>query len=87
PADLRFFDAVATAVAGSGRIVVISHGKGQSNEAAHLMAYLAKHHAPVHARVAAELTADLPHSTVPQLLALARHALHPALNSAGISAH
>lgn len=87
PADLRFFDAVAAAVAGTGRIVVISHGKGQSNEAAHLMAYLAKHHTPVHARVAFDLTADLAHSTLPQLLALARHALHPALNSAGISAH
>lgn len=87
PTDLRFFDAVAAAVAGTGRIVVISHGKGQSNEAAHLMAYLAKHHAPVHARVAFELTADLPHSTVPQLLALARQALHPALNSAGTSSH
>lgn len=87
PADLRFFDAVAAAVAGSRRLVVISHGKGQSNEAAHLMAHLAKHHAPIHARVAFEMTADLPHSTLPQLLAPARHALHPALNSAGVLAH
>ena len=87
PADLRFFDAVAAAVTGSGRIVVISHGKGQSNEATNLIAYLAKHHAAVHARVAFDLTADLPHSTLPQLLARARHALHPALNSAGVSSH
>lgn len=86
PADVKFFDAVAAAVVGSGRIVVIGHGKGQSNEAGHLMAYLGKHHADVHARVAFELTADLPHSTVPQLLALARHAFWPALKSAGTAA-
>ena len=86
PADTRFFDAVAAAVTGSGRIVVIGHGKGQSNEAHHLLAYLGAHHAAVHTRVAADLTADLPHSTVPQLMALARHALWPALKSAGTAA-
>lgn len=85
PADTRFFDAVAGAAAGSGRIVVIGHGKGQSHEAGHLMAYLGKHDGALCARVAAELTADLPHSTVPQLLALARHALWPAQKSAGVS--
>ncbi len=78
PADTRFFEAVAAALAGSGRIVVIGHGTGQSNEAGHLMAYLAQHHPSVHARVAYQLTADLPHATLPQLLALARHALHVA---------
>ncbi len=82
PADTHFFDSVAEAVAGSGRLVVISHGKGQSNEAGHLSAYLGKHHAGVQARVEANLTADLPHSTVPQLLALARHTLWPARTSA-----
>lgn len=82
PADTHFFDAVAAAVAGSGRLVVISHGKGQGNEAGHLMAYLGKHHAGVQARVEANLTADLAHSTVPQLLALAHHALWPARTSA-----
>ncbi len=86
PADTRFFDSVALAVAGSGRIVVLGHGKGQSNEAAHLMAYFGKHHPSVHARVASELTADLPHATVPQLLAFARQALWPALKSAGVAA-
>lgn len=86
PADIRFFDSVAAAVAGSGRIVVIGHGKGQSNEAGHLMAYLSKHDVGVHARVAGQLTAGLPHATVPQLMALARHTLWPALKSAGILA-
>jgi hypothetical protein len=86
PADTRFFDAIAAAVAGNGRVVVIGHGKGQSNEADHLMAHLGKHHTGVQARVAGLLSADLPHSTVPQLLALARHALWPALKSAGLAA-
>lgn len=82
PADTRFFDAVAAAVGGEGRIVVIGHGKGQSKEAGHLMAYLAKHHPTVHARVAGDLVADLAHATVPQLLSLARHALQPGRDSA-----
>ena len=43
PTDNRFFDAVAAAVSGDGRSVVIGHGKGQSNEADHLMAHLAPH--------------------------------------------
>jgi hypothetical protein len=82
PVDTRYFDAVAAAVAGSGRIVVVGHGKGQSNEADHLMAYFFKHHSAVHARIAREIVADLPHLTVPQLLALARHALQPAQDTA-----
>jgi hypothetical protein len=87
PSDTQFFEAIAAAVAGARRIAVIGHGKGQSNEAGHLMAYLAGHHPEVHARVACELTADLPHSTLPQLLALARHALAPhapSFTSAGV---
>jgi hypothetical protein len=82
PVDTRYFDAVAAALSGDGQIVVVGHGKGQSNEADHLMAYLFKHHSAVHARVAREIVADLPHMTVPQLLALARHALQPVLKPA-----
>lgn len=81
-ADTQFFDAVAAAVSGDGRIVVIGHGKGKGNEADHLMAHLARHHSAVHARVAREIVVDLPHLTVPQLLSLARHALQPARESA-----
>ncbi|MCW1919946.1 hypothetical protein NX862_14390 [Rhodobacter sp. KR11] len=80
PADKRFFDAIATAVAGQGRIVVIGHGTGQSNEAHHLMTWLGAHRAPVHARVACTLTADLSHATLRQLLDDARQSLsatHP----------
>lgn len=77
PADRRFFDAIAEAATGSGRIVVIGHGTGQSNEADHLTSDLAARHVGVHARIAGEIVADLPHTTVPQLLALARRTLRP----------
>jgi hypothetical protein len=82
PVDTRYFDAVAAALSGDRQIVVVGHGKGQSNEADHLMAYLFKNHSAVHARVAREIVADLPHLTVPQLLALSRHSLQPVLKSA-----
>jgi pimeloyl-ACP methyl ester carboxylesterase len=81
-AESRFFDDIATALSGEGRIVVIGHGMGQSNEAGHLMAYLTKHHPTVHARVADHIVADLAHSTVPQLLSLARQALQAGRDSA-----
>ncbi len=75
PADTRYFDAIAAAVGTQGRIVVVGHGHGQSNEADHLMAYLSQHHGAVHSRVAREIVADLPHTSVSELLQLARHAL------------
>jgi hypothetical protein len=50
------------------------------------MTCIGKHDADVHARVASHLTADLQKSTVPQLMALARHTLWPALKSAGMPA-
>ncbi len=83
PDDTRFFAGIAEALTGDGRIVVIGHGKGQSNEAGHLMAWLAVHDSAVHARVVRQITADLSHQTLRQLLAAARHALAPALLSAG----
>ena len=75
PSDTTYFDDVAQSLAGGGRIVVIGHGKGQSNEAEHLMAYLTKHHSGVQTRVVREIMADIAHLTVPQLVELARLAL------------
>lgn len=86
PDDTRFFAGIAQALKGDGRIVVVGHGKGQSNEADHLMAWLAAHDGAVHARVVREITLDLSHQSLRQLLAAARHALQPALLSAGLSA-
>ena len=75
PADQRFFDAIPRGVPGSARIVVMSHGKGQSNEGHLLLDYMAKHHRAVHDRVVGVIVADLPHTSVPQQLRLARDAL------------
>lgn len=75
PADDRFFEGVAAALAAADRIVVIGHGKGQSNEADHLTGYLLSHHKAIHQRIIREIVADLPHMTTPELLALGRHAL------------
>jgi hypothetical protein len=78
PSDTRFFEAVAAALPSKGRIVVISHGKGQSNEAAHLIAYLGRHHDDIDCRIVGDIVADLPHLTVPQMVQLARDALGTA---------
>jgi hypothetical protein len=75
PDDELFFEQVANAVASGGEIVVIGHGKGQSNEADHLTAYLKAHHKQTAARIVREIVADLPHLTTPELLDLGRHAL------------
>jgi hypothetical protein len=74
PDDETFFEQVADAVSAGGEIVIIGHGKGQSNEADHLGAYLKAHHKPAYARIVHEMVADLPHLTTPQLLELGRHA-------------
>ena len=78
PRDETFFEEVAQAVSTGGRIVVISHGKGQSNEADHLSAYLQAHHKSIHARIVREIVADLPHLTTPELLTLGRNAFAEA---------
>ena len=75
PDDDRFFEGVAAALAPAGRIVVIGHGKGQSNEADHLSAYLLSRHKGVHDRIIREIVADLPHMTQAELIGLGRHAL------------
>jgi hypothetical protein len=75
PADERFFEEVAAALSSGGPIVLIGHGKGQSNEADHLTAHLKRHHPEIFLRVVGELVADLPSLTTPELLQLGRHAL------------
>ncbi len=86
PADHRFFDAIAKDLPGDVRVVVLSHGKGQSNEGNHLLAYLKKHHHNVHNQIARMIVADLTHTTVPQQLRLARVALLAAPDPADASA-
>jgi len=75
PDDERFFEHVASTLSVGGKIVVIGHGKGQSNEADHLSAYLLAHHKDTHARIVREMVTDLPHLTTPELVQLGAHAL------------
>jgi len=74
PNDERYFEEIADAVSSDAEIVLIGHGKGQSNEADHLSAYLKTHHKDTYARIVREIVADLPHLTTPELLKLGRHA-------------
>ena len=75
PADIAFFGSIAKALGPSGGVVLISHGKGQSNESRHFITYLDHHDLPLRGRIMANLTADLSHITVAQCLDLARGAL------------
>jgi len=77
PQDERFFEAITRAIAPGGQIVIIGHGRGQSNEGDHLRVYLDKHHKAVWARIVRKIVADLPSLTTPELLALGRHELRP----------
>ncbi len=71
PDDEAFFDAVAKALGGQEDIVIIGHGHGRSDEAAHLRAHLAKSHKDLGARVIGALAADLAGLTPGELAALA----------------
>jgi len=75
PEDDQFFEAIAAAVSVDGPIVVIGHGAGQSNEAGHLIGYLKKRHQAVAHRIVRDITADLSHLTIPELLKLGCDAL------------
>jgi len=85
PRDERFFEEIARALAAGGPIVIIGHGKGQSNEGGHLCAYLEAHHKPITARIVREIVADLPHMSTPELLDLGRQVLGetPAVREQG----
>jgi hypothetical protein len=75
PADSRFFEAVAAAMPAQGRIVVVSHGTGESNEAKQLNDWLGLHRNDIVKRIVDTIVVDLAHLTVPQIARLARDAL------------
>jgi hypothetical protein len=76
PEEPAYYEKIAAAVALAGKIVVVGHGTGKSNAAHHLTEYLKSHHRETYQRVVREIDADLSSITTPQLLALARDALH-----------
>jgi hypothetical protein len=77
PEEPAYYQRIADAVALGGRIVVVGHGAGKSNAAHHLVEYLRTQHSETYQRIVREEVADLSAITTPELLALARHALHP----------
>ena len=76
PEQMSYFKSIAEAVAKGGRLIVVGHGTGKSNEAHHLSDYLRLHHPDIYGRIVREMTCDLSSITDPQLLDLARHALN-----------
>jgi hypothetical protein len=75
PEDITYYERIAQAVAPSGRILLVSHGKGKSSAGHHLTEYLSSHHNEIYQRIVREVDADLVHMTEPQLLEIARNAL------------
>jgi hypothetical protein len=75
PEEKAYYDEIAQALAAGGKIVLVGDGTGKSSAVRHLAEYLGSHHHPIYQRVVRELSADLAHVTLPQLLAMARDAL------------
>jgi hypothetical protein len=73
--DPSFYERIAQALAGAGKIVVIGHGTGKSNAALHLIEYLKARHSEIHQRVVSEMSAELSSITTRQLLEMAHEAL------------
>jgi hypothetical protein len=72
--DPGFYRQIGDALAAAARILVVGHGKGKSNAARHLVAYLRVHHQETYQRVVREVEADLSAITTPQLLELSEQA-------------
>jgi hypothetical protein len=75
PEEPSYYSQVAAALASARRIVVLGHGTGHSNAAAHLDEVLRAKHPEIHSRIVATKVVDLSAITEPQLLALALTAL------------
>ena len=75
PEDADFYERIAAALTGQGRIVLVGHGKGRSNAAHHFADALAARHPEIFNRVVGELVEDLSSVTAPQLFALAERAI------------
>jgi hypothetical protein len=75
PEEPGYYSAIAAALAPARRIVLLGHGTGHSNAAAHLEDVLRAKHPEIHGRIVATKTVDLSAITEPQLLALALETL------------
>jgi hypothetical protein len=75
PEESSYYSAIAAALAPARRIVVLGHGTGHSNAAAHLEEVLRSKYPETFSRVTAIRAVDLSATTEPQLLALALQTL------------
>jgi hypothetical protein len=81
--ESSYYADIAAALAPAGRIVVLGHGTGHSNAAAHLEQILRSKYPETFARVTAIRTVDLSATSEPQLLALALQTLDPSKGASG----
>jgi hypothetical protein len=80
PEEPSYYSQIAAALVPARRIVLLGHGTGHSNAAAHLEEVLRAKHPEIHSRIVATKTVDLSAITEPQLLALALQTLDPPKN-------
>jgi hypothetical protein len=75
PEDLTFYDRIAEALRDANRIVLLSHGKGESDAAQILAERLEKQHPNVYARIVRRADVNTSAMTEPEIIAYARQAL------------
>jgi hypothetical protein len=75
PEEPSYYSQIAVALAPARRIVLLGHGSGHSNAAAHLEEVLRAKHPEIHGRIVTTKAVDLSALTEPQLLALALRSL------------
>jgi hypothetical protein len=83
PEEPSYYAEIAAALAPAQRIVLLGHGTGHSNAAAHLEELLRAKHPDIYRRVVATRAVDLSAITEPQLLALALELLDPSTAASG----
>jgi hypothetical protein len=72
PAPNSFFEPVAKALKGAGKILIFGTGTGTSSEMDQFTTWLIKHHADLAQRITGTVTIDESHLTEAQILAKAR---------------
>jgi len=75
PEDLTFYDRIAAALRDADRIVLLSHGTGESNAAQIFAERLEKKHPNVYARIVSQAAVNTSAMTEAEIIAHARQAL------------
>ncbi len=76
PDEDAYYDAVADALEGSERIVLMSNGTGSSNSGERFLFEFTKRHHLIAEKIVSELTVDIEALTLPQLISVGRTELH-----------